>query len=96
MSVTDLQVMWVVTREHHSPYERIAFIGGVKPDGSGWRMSELQAITAIKTGTTHFWVTGGGHTTRVIVDHHKAREYLKTQDDGDTPDTLLSLPAAVN
>ena len=92
MTVTDLQVMCIVTREHHSPYERIAFIGGVRPDGSRWRLSELQAISAIKSGTTHFFVTGGGRTTRVVVDHHKAREYLKTQDDGDTPDLLLGLP----
>jgi len=92
MATETLQVMCVTQRPHHDPYERVGFIGGVKPDGSRWRLAELQAIVAIQAGTMHFFVTGGGTTTRVIVDHHKGRAYLKTMDDGETPDTLLSLP----
>ncbi len=92
MATTTLQVSCVIQRPHHNPHERVGFIGGVKPDGSRWRLPELQAIMAIKAGTTHFFVTGAAKISRVIVGRHGVREFLKTEDDGDTPDNLLSLP----
>ena len=87
-----LQVMCVQRRHHSNPCERIVAIGGVRHDGSRWHLTELQAITAIKTGAAHFFVPAAGRTTRIVVDHQKAREYLKTQDDGEAPEGLLDLP----
>ena len=92
MVATTLQITCIHKRPHQDPHQRLVTIGGVKPDGSRWKLTEVQGITAIKTGTMHFFLTGGGRTSRVIVDHHHAREFLKSEDDGDIPESLLSLP----
>ena len=92
MAATTLQISCVHQRQHQDPHQRVVAVGGVKPDGSRWRLTELQAVSAIKSGTTHFFITGGGRTSRVVIDHHNAREFLKSQDDGDVPESLLGLP----
>ena len=84
------EVSCIVKREHHNPHERIQAIGGIH-NGSRWKRSEDDAIRDIKNGTYEYFVSQGGRTAKVIVAKHNEREYLKTENDGYSPDNLLSL-----
>lgn len=76
-----------------SAYERISHIGGVNGDGSSWKLTLDEAIKGIKSGKWSFFVRKGGHVVYVEVARSAAgNEYLKTENDGDNPDNLLSLP----
>jgi hypothetical protein len=69
-----------------SAHERIENVGG-----SGWKISEDQAIKAIQRGE-RYEVMVGGRRIKVIVAQHDGRLYLKTEADGYAPNNLLSLP----
>jgi len=43
-------------------------------------------------GVETYYVSKGGRTVPVIIAIHQGRPYLKTQDDGYSPDNLLALP----
>ncbi|MDY7605640.1 DUF3892 domain-containing protein [Serratia marcescens] len=50
-------------------------------------------MAGIEAGTWRFWVTANGHSVWVIVSTSAAgNKYLKTQNDGEHPNNLLSLP----
>jgi len=74
--------------DRYNPHERIRNIGG-----SGWKYSEPQAITLIKSGDCEFYVSVNGKEVRVIIAKSSyGYEYLKTENDGESPNNLLSLP----
>jgi hypothetical protein len=76
-----------------SPHERIRNVGGWNPDGSVWRLSLDEAIAGIKQNKWRFWTMGGGKSVWVIIARTPwGNEYLKTENDGEQPNNLLSLP----
>lgn len=75
-----------------SAHERISHIGGVNSDGSRWKVTSEYAITSIKSNQHSYYVRQGNHEVNVIVATRYGTDYLKTQNDGDSPDNLLSLP----
>lgn len=86
------QVMCIVKRGgHYNPHERIQAIGGVA-DGVRWKDSEDVAIRNVDRDPKSYYVSRGGHAAWVIVGVHNGRRYLKTQNDGYSPDNLLALP----
>lgn len=89
-----VRVSCIVKDERYSKYESIQAIGGTNPDGSRWRLSLQDAITAIERGTYgEFYVERPqGDRVQVIVAERLGRKYLKTRADGDEPNNLLSLP----
>lgn len=88
----NVEVMCINKTPRNEPHLRIRNIGGVNPDGKRWRLSEEDAIDGIESGKWQFYVSRGGHTVWVIIATRLGRKYLKTQNDGEQPDNLLSLP----
>ncbi len=91
MAVQNVQVMCINKTNRMSVHERIQSIGGVH-NAKRWKMSQPDAIAAIEAGTYGFYTSVQGSSVWVIVATHNGNKYLKTQNDGEQPNNLLSLP----
>ena len=88
-----LHIRCVVGTNRTNACERIHSVGGVKPDGSRWLLTQDEAISYIQDGTYVFYVEkAGGHRVDVIVATSAYGNYLNTAADKEQPNTLLSLP----
>lgn len=73
--------------DRQSAHERIRSIGG-----RGWRISQEEAIRRIDLKTEEFYVSKGGSRVKVITAVRNGYKYIKTENDGEQPNNLLSLP----
>lgn len=91
--MANLQVKCIRKRgSHYNPHERIQGLGGGDTMLSRWYHTEEQAISNIERREHSYFVSVNGRTVSVIVALHNGRKYLKTQNDGYSPDNLLALP----
>jgi hypothetical protein len=88
-----VRVDCVTRTERVSPHHRIRAIGGRGRDGGMWRLSEEAAIAAIENERASFYVEmPRGHRIDLVVGQGLGKTYLKAEADGESPDTLLTLP----
>ena len=88
-----LQIRCINKSDRMNPHERIKYVGGLNSDNSRWKLSLNDAIAGIKQGKYKLWVSADNKSVWVIIARSAAgHEYLKTENDGEQPNNLLSLP----
>jgi len=89
----DIQIRCINKRDRPNPHERILFVGGVELNGSRWKRDQQQAIQDLESGARRYWVHVRGKSVWVVVaTGQSGHKYLKTEEDGEEQDNLLSLP----
>ncbi|HWB05172.1 MAG TPA: DUF3892 domain-containing protein [Verrucomicrobiales bacterium] len=86
------QIQCINKSDRYNPHERITHVGGIG-NGQRWKITQLEAIVAIESGQWKFYVSVNGQSVWVIVATSAyGHKYLKTENDGEQPNNLLSLP----
>ncbi len=88
-----LEIICIEKDDRFNPDQRILRIGVKNANGTSWSITQKDAIEGIKNKKWSFFVKKGLHTVDVIVSKSRfGNGYIKTSNDGDSPDNLLSLP----
>ncbi len=89
----DLKIDCINKTDRYNPHERILYVGGVNPGASTrWKITQQQAIDYIESREHTFYTMVNGNRANVIVAINNGNKYIKTVNDGDQPNNLLSLP----
>ena len=90
------EILCINKNDRFNPQERITHVGGKNSPTEKWKLTVDEAIHGIETGKWNFYVNKGGSRVKVIISTSKnGRKYLKTENDGEEPNNLLSLPECI-
>jgi hypothetical protein len=89
-----LRIRCIGKTDRTSAHERIHSVGGFKPDGSCWKLTQDKAISDIEDGAYLFYIErpGGRRIDVMVAASAEGNKYLKTIADIEQPVILLSLP----
>lgn len=77
----------------YSSEARVIAIGGTKPDGLPWRLTEAAAIAGLEKGSWYLHVEGPTmELIPLVVASKGGRKYLKADWEGQGSDLLFDLP----
>lgn len=86
------QVLCVNKSNNLDPHKRIINIGGAD-SGSRWKRSQRGAITDVELGVYDYFVIVAGKRIKLeVAISSSGNKYLKTMNDHEQPNSLLSLP----
>ncbi|MFA5554889.1 MAG: DUF3892 domain-containing protein [Phycisphaerae bacterium] len=89
-----VRIRFVVKTDSTEPNERIKDVGGINNNGTLWRFSQKAIIEDIEADQYQYYVSIDNRTVPVIVaQSHSGKKYLKTELDGEQPDSILNLPS---
>lgn len=87
-----VEIQCINKSDRPNPHERIRNVGGIH-SGSRWKLAQEEAIAGIETDKWRFFVRVKGSLVWVVVAVSRfGNKYLKTENDGEQPNNLLSLP----
>ena len=77
-------------------WERITHIGWVDSNGKNRKLTQQEVIKYIKNWTYSFYVNVRGDKVSVVIAKSRfGNEYIKTENDWDEPNNLLSLKECI-
>jgi len=86
------QIKCINKRDRPNPHERITHVGGDDPNP--WKITQQAAIEHIENGDWKFWVKppqAKDSVWVVVAMSRYGHKYLKTENDGEDQNNLLSL-----
>lgn len=90
-----VEIKCVNKSDRPNPHERIRAVGGFH-NGKSWKLSQEDAIKGIESGRWEFFVNVRQQVVKVIVATSRfGHKYIKTVNDGEAPNNLLSLPECI-
>jgi len=94
---TSYEIEFALRDPSQCPTQQITHIGGALPSGGIWKITTKEAMEAIRSGTTRYFVRidGGLRNYLILRTHPLYGVFLTIEKDVREPKTLLSLPEVV-
>lgn len=88
-----IQIQCINKSDRYNPHERITNCGGIY-NNVRWKKPQSQIVSEIDNNINQYFVKVSGYReVNVIVAKSTAgNKYIKTTEDGEMPNNLLSLP----
>ncbi len=88
-----IQILCINKTDRYNAHERIKNCGGIQ-NGVRWKKTQEQIIAEIESKTNEFYVKVGGYreVAVIVAKSPWGNKYIKTTEDGEMPNNLLSLP----